>query len=201
MTESDRDIAELLRALDHVAPPVRVEDVIARAGARPRWRISPIAAAAVLFVAAVAAALPFTPAYDAIGREVKLAIERARHRDAPVAIQPLHGAGVAVAPGARLRVKFVAPRAGSRVRVMLASVPSVSLLPEDGDAAFSVRDEEIIVSDATASMFTLTVPQSVDDLRVESDGALLLAKRGPAVVTRAGRGEDGSYLVELMPRP
>ncbi len=198
MADDDRDIAELLRRLDHQVPDVDVADTIARAGARRRWAVAPIAAAAVVLVVATAAALPFTPVHRALMRAVAAVIDRSGPRTPPAAVTPpVEGTGVALVPDARLTVRFVAPPPGVRLRVVFTAASRASLVPEGGDAAFAVGEDAIVVSDVRAPTFLLTVPQSVDELRVERDGVLLLRKKGSAVVTGAARDTGGAYLVEL----
>lgn len=200
MSDDDRDIAELLRRLDHQLPDVDVADVVARGTVRRRWPAAPIAAAAVLLVVATAAALPFTPVHRALMRAVAAVTDRPEPAPAPAVTRPVQGTGVALVPNDRLTVRFVAPPPDTRLRVVFATAPRASLVPEGGDAAFAVGEDAIVVSDARAPAFLLTVPPQVAELRVERDGTLLLRKHGSVVVTSAPRDAGGAYLVELSPR-
>lgn len=200
MSELERDIAELLRTLDHPVPDVRVADVRARAGARRRWRPASIAAAAVLFVSAVAAALPVTPLHRALVRIIAAAVQRPRHPVTQPASAIVPGTGIALIPGERLSVRFIAVVPGSRVRITLSSGRQISLVPEGGDAAFSIRESAIVVSGGSASRFMLEVPKTLTDLLIESDGVTMFDKHGATIVTDAVRDEQGRYLVELHPR-
>ena len=132
-------------------------------------------------------------------RAVTEVTERARPRTAPATVRPVQGTGVAVVPNARLAVRFVAPSPGARLRVVFAAGSRASLVPEGGDASFAIQDGAILVSNATAPAFLLTVPASLAELRVERDGTLLLRKHGSLVVTNAVRDASGTYVVALDP--
>lgn len=201
MIERHDDLAELLRQLDHPVPRVSVDEIIARARPGRRWAGASIAAATIV-VAGIAAALPSSPVHHALLRAIAGA-PRELHRPDTVATHAAkQGAGVALVPQGWLTVRFAAPLPESRVRVVIVAGEQLSLVPEGGDAAFSVGDASIVVREATTPTFTLTVPNTLSGLSLESDGALRFEKRGPTITTRAPRDAQGAYLVQLGgPRP
>ncbi|HEX8848237.1 MAG TPA: hypothetical protein VF761_01765 [Gemmatimonadaceae bacterium] len=198
MRDGDDEIDALLRALDHPAPRVQVEDIIARAQPRPRRRAAALVAAGTLLAAGVAAAavVPATPLHRAILHVVALVAGDRRSAPQPPA-RAAQGTTVALVPRARLTVRFLAPPPGVQLRVRFAPVAQLSLVPEGGDAAFAVGGDAIVVSRATATSFVLTVPSALKELRVERDGVPVFEKLGDTIRTRAARDAGGEYLLEL----
>ena len=199
MIERHDEVAELLRQLDHPVPRVSVDEIIARARPRRRWAGASIAAATIV-IAGIAAALPSSPVHHALLRAIAGASRELHRPVAPATHAAQQGDGVALVPNGWLTIRFVAPVPESRVRVVIAPARQLSLVPEGGDAAFSVADASIIVREATTPTFTLTVPDTLSGLSLESDGALLLEKRGSTITTRAPRDAHGAYVVTLGPR-
>jgi hypothetical protein len=203
------DVAELLRRLDHRAPVVRVDDVIARAGSGRRWRAArPIAAAAALCVAGAAAALPGSPLHRAIVRALGIAAPSTATVSFPLPPAPAtaqaagapDGAGVTVAPVRELAVRFVGLRREARLRIVFTAGAEASIIPRGGDAAFSVAPGGIVVSAGTASDYVLTVPSALPELRVRLDDVVLFRRMAGRVESSARPDDDGSYTIVLTPR-
>ncbi|HEX2780378.1 MAG TPA: hypothetical protein VHM30_12820 [Gemmatimonadaceae bacterium] len=199
MRDRGDEIDALLRTLDHAAPQVRVEDIIARAQARPRRRPAALVAAGILLAAGVAAAavVPSTPLHRAVLHAVALVAGSTRGSTPQPLAHAAQGTTVAMVPRARLTVRFLAPRPGVRLRIRFAPVAQLSLVPEGGDADFSVGRDAIVVSRPTAPSFVLTVPSALNELRVERDGTPVFEKRGDTIRTSAPRDAAGDYLLDL----
>lgn len=199
MMRRDDDVEELLKHLDHPPPRVSVDALVARARPPRRWRFPSVAAATVV-IASIAAALPSSPVrravLDVIG-DVSRSMQGSRSPVVSPAPPAPQGAGVSLVAHGPLTVRFLNARSGTRVLVMIVPAPQLSLLADGGDASFAVNDGGIAVTASTTSSFRLVVPDTLSVLSLESDGAVMLEKRGTAVTTRARRDSLGAYIVEL----
>lgn len=200
--EEERRIFELLAQVDHPLPDVRPDAVLP--AAKPgrtewvRW------AAGVVLVATAAGA-----AYAAPGSPLPGLVRRVLDMATPVATppgaaqsddSPTAGAGIALAPGERLEIRFLLSNPGSVALVALTDDAEVSVKVVEGAATFASSDEQLSVRGAAPARFEVRIPRTAVSVDVLSGDVPLFRKRGREIVADALPGADGRYRLPLPPR-
>ncbi len=199
----EHDIFGRLRAVDHPLPDIDPQAILA-AGPGPggRWRSW---AAGILLVAAAggaAYAAPGSPLPGVLTRLVAV-LRPTQSRpaaDTTAADTAAPGAGIAVAPGDRLTIRFVT-EPGAYGTVWLTDGDEVVVRAVEGAATFSSDVERLSVRSAGPARFEILIPRSAPSVEVLAGDAPVFHKRAGEVVAEAGPGADGRYGLTLSPAP
>ena len=195
---ADREVAGLLRGVDHGTPRVRGAAFVDTLHARRR-RIAAIAAGLAFCVAGAAAALPNSPLHQLLLRALSRT-ESPRTRNANRVgepVRPTPGAGVAFIPGSSLDVLFKNPRSGGHLRILLVDGPRMTATA-DGDAAFSIHQSQLEVNDRGVAMsFTLEIPRAVSDVQIRAGSETIFAKHAGTVSDSPSKDSTGAYTFEF----
>lgn len=202
------ELNRLLRAVDHPPPRIDVGSVVARAAIRRvGWARRAAVFLATLGVAGVAYAAPGSPVpgwVDAIvaglaGRPLQS--PPAPPESAPQAREPAV-AGIAVAPGRSLLIRFASYQPVGQIRVALTDDVLVEVRSVGGGATFSSEVDRLVVDNqgSTAS-FEIRIPREAAriEIRVEKSGLLL--KQGDRIVTNPAQATSPYVLPLQAPRP
>ncbi len=169
---SDEGLSALFRAIDHPAPALRADDVMALSRARRMRRGTLLAAATVVLAATVAtAAVPGFPVRALIDRALAPRTPRLS-ASAPSSAQAPDDAvarGIAYVPEHRARVSFAAAQqTGSlRVRLTIGASLRITQTSSDRDAKFALTPDGVSVSNAgSAAGYEILIPVSIAEARI-----------------------------------
>jgi hypothetical protein len=212
---AERRTEALLRELDVAQATVGAEAIVARArGAetpsgrdagtvpvawrerpRARWRLAPAVAAALL-VAAAAFAIPGSP----VPRWWRQVVERMGAGEPAIVAPPDAAdddAGVAVIPGASLRVEFAARQSRGVARVSLTDEPELVVRAPSGAATYTWGVDRLLIDNrGRSASFEIRVPRATPRVEIRIEGAPVFRKEG-ARVTLASRMAEDLYVVPL----
>ena len=190
----------LLREVDHPLPDADPRVILA-SGPRPRIRWERWAAGLLLVAAAGGAA------YAAPGSPLPRALDRLVAMLAPTQSPPAAdssasdaaapGAGVAVTPGDRMTIRFVAESDGAFATLSLTDGHEVVVRAVEGAATFSSDVERLSVSSAGPVRFEILIPRSAPWVEVLAGDTPVFRKRAAKVVTETEPGPDGRYGLRL----
>jgi len=168
LRQGDKEIATLLRELDHAVPVLSPP----AAASRPRLRHTALAASlALLLAGAAAAAVPGT----SLNRWIRSRLDGApptapragSPRPAPATTPPAQAAGVNIPTPRSLVVSFAAPEPGGMLTVSAGARADAALRAYGGDVAYQVGDGRIAVDNRRpAGRYTLEVPATLSRLEV-----------------------------------
>ncbi|HKA60703.1 MAG TPA: hypothetical protein VKD28_18950 [Gemmatimonadales bacterium] len=166
-----------LRALDHPAPQIPVERIVARAATRRlplRWAAG---IALLLLATGTAYALPGSP--------VRHWVDRLMGR-APKATMPgADVAGVALPPGQRLSVVFTEPRAPGIVSITLTDDSTIDVRRLGGAATFNAEPDRLRIETGNATTnFEIAIPRRAAWVEVIVGEQRMFLKDGPTVSGR-----------------
>lgn len=199
------DVNTLLMSVDHPAPRITAEMVVASAAARGiEWRRWAAGVLLVLTLGGAAYAAPGSPipgwtrtvASWAVGRQDPT-------RPAPPPVTPLTEiAGVAVTPGAELVIDFAAPQTKGRVEVRLTDAQDVVVRTVTGGATFTSDPGRLLIQNQGATAdFEIEIPRTAPRVEIRVGDARILLKTGSRVTTDAsGVGGDTLRLRIALPR-
>lgn len=206
----EADLDALLEQVDHPAPTVSVEVVVARAVARETgWLRRAAVVIATLGLAGVAYAIPGSPVRAWVDVLTGRADDRrAQEEFAPVAEAPRQtperiAAGIAVAPGRSLVVQFTAYQAEGQVRVSLTDSALVEVRALGAGATFSSEVNRLaIANQGSGASFEIGIPRRAAQVEIRIGDRRLLLKQGDRVTAVATTGADGLYVLPLQaPKP
>ena len=171
-------IAERIRAQERVLLPVNAMPAVLRDTDRRSFRV---AVAALLITSVVAAAVPTSP----VRRWLREVVNRPGATVAP--IPPVQTTPGAPQPATVLIVQpldqtvtivLEQPAAGVRLRVRLVDGGAVEVRASAGatNAQFRSANGRLTVSNAQAGELTLTIPRTLERVRIEVDGSVYLSK-------------------------
>jgi hypothetical protein len=198
----ERRIFGLLRELDHPVPDTDPRVILAAGpGPSPRIRWGRWVAGFLLVAAAGSAA------YAAPGSPLPGVLSRLVAMLAPTQVQPgadttasdtaALGAGIAVAPGDRLTIRFVAESGSAFASVSLTDGDEVVVRAVEGTATFSSDVERLSIRSGGPARFEILIPRSAASVDVVAGHAPVFRKRAARVVTAARPGADGRYSLTL----
>jgi hypothetical protein len=199
---ADEELSRMLASIDHAAPPLRANEIIARARARSARRSALLAAAAVLMVATVATA---TVPGSFVRRYLQGLFDRRAHvsvasQGSDAAAADAASRGIAFAPGAQVDVDFRAEQSSGALQVRWADVPTVMLAQTgaSGEAHYALTPSGVIVNNggSTAS-YTLVFPRTVTRARVRIAGRVVFSKDADSVSCTGVRVDTGSCVIEV----
>jgi hypothetical protein len=111
-----------------------------------------------------------------------------------------HPSGIALAPGSRLVIEFLAPPGGSRARVTLTEREDVVVRGPAGSATFSSEADRLLVEPrGVATTFDIEIPRSAPDVEIRAAGALILSKKGARLESATPAEPGDSYVLPLAP--
>ena len=201
-------VARALRDLDHPAPLLRPDAVVARVSTRrsPGQRQPRLAAAAVilLIAAGAAAAMPGSPVRDWLSRRTAPGAAVPRHAAMPEA--PAGGARITVVPESdTFELVFETPPAVRRVRLALVQTSEASVRAAGGAVEYAVLPAGIVVRNrGAAASFDVRVPAALSHVRVRVGDRAVFDKRGSSVTTSGRTDASGAYVIDVIdaaPRP
>lgn len=186
-------LGDVLPLLDHAArPPVPLNAIVARARRR-MWPLRWAAAIALLvFGTGVLYAVPGSPLRRWIDQRI------GRHGTLPETPER-PAAGIALVPeeGARFRIDFRAPAAGT-VTIRLTDSTSIDVRRTDGIARFSAGiDRLTIETDSGPAHFAIALPRSASWVEVFAGDRRLFLKDGARTVSDVRPDSLGRYVLPL----
>jgi hypothetical protein len=198
--EDEEHTRRLLERIDHPAPPVSVDALIARARQRrPRWRV-PIAAgiAAALIAGAAAAAVPGSPVRRYVER-----VLTAMHPGAPrgtageVRVPERNVAsGIAFVPTQSVEVTFREVQGVGAIRITLGDSPTLRVTHAEGTAGYALTDSGIVVDNAHSSAsYQITIPRGAALVRVRAGNRVVFAKEGSRIRAAVTPDSSGAYVI------
>jgi hypothetical protein len=195
----ERHVFGLLREVDHPLPEADPGVILTSGPRRIRWERW--AAGLVLVAAAggAAYAAPGSPLPGALDRLVAmLAPTQSLPAGDPTASDAAAPAsGVAVAPGDRLTIRFVAESDGAFATLSLTDGHEVVVRAVEGAATFSSDVERLSVSSAGPVRFEILIPRSAPWVEILAGDTRVFRKRVAAVTTEAKPDADGRYRLSL----
>jgi ferric-dicitrate binding protein FerR (iron transport regulator) len=200
----EREVNEQLRALDHPLPRVSVGEVLERARRRDargaRWAAG-VALALALAAGAVYAA-PGSPMRAWIA-DLARALGGSRADDATASPEPAaplrERAGVAVAPGDFLLIRFAAAPAGAYAELVLVDDQVVTVSAAAGAARFTSEPERLVVSVAAPDTVRVLVPRTALRVEIVVGERRALLKQGEDVISTGATELGGRWVVPLGP--
>jgi len=200
----ESEVLQLLRHLDHPAPQVDPEEVVAR-GRSPYFGWGRRAAAILLGLglAGVAYAAPGSPVRGWVRAVADWVDGRpTRPTATPGSTQATDPAvpGIAVSPGRRLVILFPSPPAKAEALVSLTDGADVVVRAVTGEASFSSEvDRLVIESRDSAATFEIQIPRSAPWVEIRAAGSRIFLKQGPRVTSEKPPAPGGTYILPLTP--
>jgi hypothetical protein len=200
MTEhdgEDRELDELLRALDRPLPEISARDVIRRAG---RGRVGPLRVAAgiaaALAIAGVAYGLPGSPVRNwvdgLIGQDGGADVESRQ----PAVAGP--GGGLIFDPAEPLTLQ-IAPGSAGHVRIRPTEGGDLTVRMIAGEARFTSDPTRLYVRLRPADTLELRVPREARSVAATNGETLLFRKEGDVVTATVPPDTAGVYAFDLVP--
>jgi hypothetical protein len=198
--EDEEHTARLLTLIDHPAPPVSVDALIARARQhRARWRV-PIAAgiAAALIAGAAAAAVPGSPVRRYVER-VLTAVRPGAPRRTPIdrrAPEPGAVSGIAFVPARSVDVTFREVQSAGSIRITVGDSPTLRVTHAGGTAGYELTDDGVVIDNAhSGASYQVSVPQSAPLVRVRAGDHVVFTKQGARITAAVAPDRGGAYVI------
>lgn len=201
LAQEERNLDRLLARLDHQRPPVDLDRVLERAR-RPAWAGRRLAASLVLSagIAGAAYALPGSPlpGWWRVAREWIVGADSVPPPQSPGGVS----AGVAVIPGERLTIEFVARQDSGMIELRLWSGPEVTLRAADPRVTFLTGPGRITVDNRGARAgYRVDLPRDAALVELRVEGMRILLKAGPRLEPALASDATGVYRLSLDPVP
>lgn len=201
----DARVRGLLERLDHPVPQVSVLEVMRRARAGRRTLLARRAAVILLALglAGTAYALPGSPLRGWVtailgGGPEAPAATPSRHPAISPASEPTE-AGIALAPGARLLIRFEEPVGEGWLRVSLTDGADVMARAPAGAATFTAGVDRLLVrTRGTPDTFSVEVPRGAPRVEIRVGSALLLLLRNGRATAGVPAAPDGTWFLPLQ---
>lgn len=209
--QDEREVMQLLGALDHAPPTISAQRVLGRARVVPRVPFAIRWAAGLLLafgVTSVAYAIPGSPVrgwVDAVGLRLAGLVAAPIAPKVPIAPDPEPArpgatAGIAVAPGRELVMVFTSP-VGAQVSVALVDDGAeVVVLAPPGVATFTADGErlEIAISDSSARV-DVRIPRAAPRVVILVNGVRRYVKAGARITTPAAPAATAPHVITVRP--
>ncbi len=205
VAEAEREetrILALLREVDH--PPPRVDVEAITAGPRQRGSGWGGWAAGILLVlgAGAAYALPGSPLPGLVERVIEW-VDPEEERPAPAGPREHTEAaarGIAVAPGDRFTIRFLAAQADGMATVSLTDGGEVVVRALAGAASFTSEPTGLSIdAEGASGRFEILIPRDAPYVEIRVGGRRVFLKQGARLVTEGGQDGEGRYLLPLSP--
>jgi hypothetical protein len=204
LTEAEQDeqwVLQRLRALDHAARPVSVEQIIASASARaPVWHRWAAGIVLLLMAAGVAYAAPGSPLPGVVHRLIGLLQGREESRAAPIPPPPVDAsqAGIAVDPGRRLTIVFAGDQPEGVAIVSLSDGSEIVLRAAGGTTAFTSDIDRVTIDHSGQPATTeILIPRHAPRVEIRARGRRIFLKADSSIVTSARPDPEGRYRLPL----
>jgi hypothetical protein len=184
LTEAEQDeqwVLQRLRALDHAARPVSVEQIIASASARaPVWHRWAAGIVLLLMAAGVAYAAPGSPLPGVVHRLIGLL----QGRD--------------VDPGRRLTIVFAGDQPEGVAIVSLSDGSEIVLRAAGGTTAFTSDIDRVTIDHSGQPATTeILIPRHAPRVEIRARGRRIFLKADSSIVTSARPDPEGRYRLPL----
>lgn len=198
----EEEVYALLQRLDHSPPRVTAAAVAARAAARSggwgRW-------AAGLFLLLGAAGAAYAMPGSPIPAWVAAVVGRAGRAPAPVSSAPASApspdvdlAGIAVAPGESLLIRFTSSQPRGKARVSLTDGAEVVVRAPTGAVAFtSDRNRLTIDNRGSSASFEIEIPRAAPWVEIRVARHRIFLKQETRVAAPGAADSAGSYHLPL----
>jgi hypothetical protein len=192
----DFEIEALLSHLDHPVPRLTVEEIVARAEARPRqWRAWAAGIALTVMAAGAVYAAPGSPVPDWIGALSNLE----GPTEAPVPESAVDLRGLSFAAGETLIVAIAENPESFHLLIRLTDDPEILLQSARADTRFLSEPRRVEVNVAPGDTLEIFVPRQSVGLEVTSGSRALFTWNGTAATTAETPRPDGTYLLPVNP--
>lgn len=190
----------LLRQVDHPLPEVDPRTILAT-GKAPRARWERWAAGFLLVAVAGGAAYaapgsPLPAVLDSLAAWVAPSKAPSGH-SASTGEGPPSGAGIAVAPGEKLTIRFTGDRDSAVVTVALTDGEEVVVRAVEGSAAFNSDVERLSVETTGRARFEIFIPRSARSVEIVAGGHPVFRVDASRVVTQTPRDAQGRYVLPI----
>jgi hypothetical protein len=205
---ADREVADLLRLLDHATPPLDFASIQRRAGARGRARGLAVRwGAIVLGLGAAAAAAALPPVRQFVARVVGAhqAAQPVPARVVQSTTPSVPGAsvaprGVAIVPDGRVDLTFRTAQSGGRLRIRSAAGTRVAVTANTDGPNYTVGHGTIVVDGGTAGVtYDIELPAELPDVSIRIGDRAVFVRHGAIVHTTGVLQPDGSYRISMSP--
>jgi hypothetical protein len=196
----EQRIFGLLREVDHPLPDADPRVIVA-SGRSPRSRWQRWAAGFLLVAAAggAAYAAPGSPLPGALDRLVAtlVPLQSPPGTGGTVTDSAPPGAGIAVAPGERLTIRFAVESWNAFATLSLTAGDEVEIRAVEGAATFSSDVDRLSIRTSGPARFEILIPRSAHSVDVWAGDIPVFRKRAGDVVTETQPGADGRYSLTL----
>jgi hypothetical protein len=212
LAEAEREeiaIFDLLRHVDHPAPVVEAEALVARrGGAYTAWGRRVAGFLVVAALAGAAYAFPGSPLPALLNQVAEWITGQTPPPPPPSpptepspTTQPVTS-GIAVPVQGPFTITFAEPQAQGVVTVSLTDQPDIVARVLGGTAAFTTdRDRLTIENRGSAADYEIELPRSASWVEIAVGPRRLLLKEGDRVVTDGPIDTSGRYSLPLAPPP
>jgi hypothetical protein len=204
--DEEQIVYAMLAHLDRPTPRIGVRTIAARSRA---GRSISLRVAATLLLAAglagVAYAIPGSPLrqwIETIGRSPaepsrRTSIERSSEQASQRVTGP---AGIAVAPGAGLVIRFVSPQRGGYVDVSLVDGSEVLVRAPSGAATFTSDAAELVIDNAASpAAFEIRIPRDAARIEIQVGQHVIFFKDRTTVRAAQPADSRGTHRIPLDP--
>jgi hypothetical protein len=204
----DAELSAMLRSIDHRAPRISADVVMARVRWRHTRNSALLAAAAVVVAATIAtAAVPGTAlngfVRGLLGVRARPVAQSERPSSVVPAPLPVAAArGIAFVPGDHANVVFRASQASGELRLRVADVASVRVtqLTEGGDARYDLTPDGVDVDNAgSTASYELVLPTALVRATVRVGGRVVASKERAVLSCGGKRPAAASCVLPLRP--
>jgi anti-sigma factor RsiW len=203
--ESEVQLAKLLHAVDHPAPAVSADQLIARATvlSTPHWRPALAAGFALLILAgAAAAAVPgsFVRRYAErmLARAPFSMARPASGRHAPSGAQQTAASGIAFVPSRDVEILFRDAQSAGEMRITLRDSDVVRVAHSGGSAAYTLTDAGVMVENVgSGASYAIVLPRGETRAVIRVGNRAVFTKRNAHVSTTAAQDSSGAYVLDF----
>jgi hypothetical protein len=200
----DAELDAILARIDHPVPDVSARDVMARARRRgaPTLRRAAAIVGALAVVGGAAYAAPGSPVRGWV-RDVARGLGWTDDIPALAAPPQVPGgataAGIALAPGERMVIRFAAEGATGAVRVAVGGGQDVDIRSMSPTTTFASEPDRLLVDHLTSDTVQVLLPRTSTHLEIQVGDRSVLIQEGTTVSTSAARDAFGAWLIPLGP--
>ncbi len=199
----ERHTRRLLSALDHRAPMVSVDAVIARANrpSRTEWRQVLAAGVTLTLLAGVAtAAVPGSALRRYLDRHIAATTfpVPTRVRTVPNGARAPESAasGIGFVPAAAIDIAFHHMQSAGTIRIMLRDTLAVRVEHSSGSAGYLLTSTGVEIENAgSRASYTLVLPRSATRISVRVGNRTIFTRTADGITTIAADDRSGAYVV------
>ena len=193
----ERELATLLRSVDHPPPPLAAERVMKRAARREptKWRAVAAGLAGVTLAAAAAAAvIPGSPVRAFFGRHGGAASGARTSRQEPA----WSTSSVGFAPTHVVNVAFQSAQRSGEIGVLLSDSLLVRVAHRAGSPSYTVTADGVLIANGgSGASYEVTVPRTVPVVRILVGNRVVFARDSGHVSGLASPDGPGRYRLQF----